>query len=420
MTLPVSEVLTRFRPEWRRPLPASWRVARIKHLAQVFAGGTPDRENGQNWEDGTIPWLNSGEVNQWLVTEPSAYITEEGFRHSSAKWIPKGALVIALAGQGKTKGMVAQLGIETTCNQSMAAIVPHVAATSRFLLWWLHSNYETIRNLTGDELRDGLNLEIVGDIPCPCPSTDIQRAIADFLDAETARIDQLVDKRNQMLFLLRERFEAQLAMAMKRAAYRKIALRHVCITIRDGTHLPPARVATGYPLLSVRNIVDGELVFREDDSQVSESDFKILSSALEPREGDVVLAIVGATFGKVALVGRMSPFVLQRSVAVLRANRELIQPSFLRLALEAREFQTLLKSSVAFSAQPGIYLDALSGFHVPVPDLAAQSVLTTEIEAARQTVQHAADILRAQVNLLLERRQAIITAAVSGKNEVPT
>jgi len=67
---------------------------------------------------------------------------------------------MALAGQGKTKGMVAQLGFPATCNQSVAAIIPTRRIRSRYLYWWLTANYFNIRNMAGGEARDGLNLEV--------------------------------------------------------------------------------------------------------------------------------------------------------------------------------------------------------------------------------------------------------------------
>ena len=108
--------------EWLPELPDSWDLVALRWLSQRYAGGTPDKANSAFWDDGDIPWLNSGAVNDGYITEPSEFISRAGFLGSSAKWIPKGALVMALAGQGKTKGIVAQLGFDTTCNQSMAAI----------------------------------------------------------------------------------------------------------------------------------------------------------------------------------------------------------------------------------------------------------------------------------------------------------
>ncbi|XXG30223.1 MAG: restriction endonuclease subunit S [Ferrovum myxofaciens] len=200
--------------EWLGEVPEHWENARLRWLSTRYSGGTPDKQNLDYWTDGNIPWINSGAVNQLLISEPSAYITEAAFKNSSAKWIPAEALVMALAGQGKTKGMVAQLVIPTTCNQSMAAIIPNQELAARFLFWWLTSNYQNIRNMAGGDLRDGLNLELLGDVACPLAPFSEQRTIAAFLDRETAKMDALVAEQEKLIAILKEKRQAVISHAV--------------------------------------------------------------------------------------------------------------------------------------------------------------------------------------------------------------
>lgn len=198
---------------WLESIPNGWGNASLKWISRRYSGGTPDKNNLEYWQDGEIPWLNSGEVNQEIITKPSTYISIEGFKNSSAKWIPVDGLLMALAGQGKTKGMVAQTKIRTTCNQSMAAIVINTGI-SKFFYWWLNSQYKNIRGLTSDEGRDGLNLEMVGSIICPIPTKDEQQKIADFLDFKTAQIDALIAKKEALLLKLQEKRSALITQAV--------------------------------------------------------------------------------------------------------------------------------------------------------------------------------------------------------------
>ncbi|TDS95644.1 MULTISPECIES: restriction endonuclease subunit S [Rahnella] len=200
--------------EWCNKLPQKWEGSNLRWLSIIYAGGTPSKNISDYWENGTVPWINSGAVNQGYVVTPSTYISQIGFENSSAKWIPKDSLVVALAGQGKTKGMVAQLSIDTTCNQSMAAIVLDRIIHSRYIYWWLTSNYQNIRNMSGGDLRDGLNLEILGDIQCPLPSDAECLNICNFLDHETAKIDTLIDLQQQQIELLKERRTALISAAV--------------------------------------------------------------------------------------------------------------------------------------------------------------------------------------------------------------
>ena len=202
--------------EWLGEVPEHWAITSLRWLSKRYAGGTPDKGNEAYWVEGHIPWLNSGAVNAFYIAEPSAHITNEGFANSSAKWIPEGALVMALAGQGKTKGMAAQLGIKATCNQSMAAIVPDRRLSPRYLYGGSQRITRTIRNLAGGEARDGLNLELIGAIPCPIPEENEQHAIANFLNRETAKIDTLVAKKRTLIERLKEKRTALISRTVTR------------------------------------------------------------------------------------------------------------------------------------------------------------------------------------------------------------
>ena len=200
--------------EWADKLPAHWNSVHLKWISTIYAGGTPSKTIESYWENGTVPWINSGAVNQTYILEPSTYITKTAYENSSAKWIPKKALVMALAGQGKTKGMVAQLGIDTTCNQSMGAIIPNDLSYARYLFWWITANYQNIRNMAGGDLRDGLNLEHLGDIHCPLPTKDEIKKITSFLDHETEQIDSLIVKAESAIQLMKERRTALISSAV--------------------------------------------------------------------------------------------------------------------------------------------------------------------------------------------------------------
>ena len=94
----------------------------IGSFAQCIAGATPNSKDPALW-DGNIPWMSSGEVNKRTIYSTDRCITQRGFDSCSTKMIPSGAVVVALAGQGKTRGTVARTRIELCTNQSLCAIV---------------------------------------------------------------------------------------------------------------------------------------------------------------------------------------------------------------------------------------------------------------------------------------------------------
>lgn len=199
---------------WLDKIPSHWDEASLKVLSKIYSGGTPNKSKEEYWADGLIPWLNSGSVNDFYIHSPSEYITEDALKNSSAKWIKKGSVLVALAGQGKTKGMAAQLMFDSTCNQSMCAIVPDSKLDGNYLLWWLSANYQNIRNMAGGDLRDGLNLEMIGSIKCPIPPLQEQLAIASHLNTLREKNTALTNKCKESIEFLRERRASLISAAV--------------------------------------------------------------------------------------------------------------------------------------------------------------------------------------------------------------
>jgi type I restriction enzyme, S subunit len=161
---------------------------KIGKLADVKTGGTPSRNEESYWLDGKIPWMSSGEINNRYVNKTKEFITDDGFKNSNATLLPKGSVMIALNGQGRTRGSVALLEIETTCNQSLAAIIPNTKTlNNEFLFFYLESIYQEIRQLTGDEVRNGLNLKLIREIKVPIPDLAFQKEGEHLKDVKTVK-----------------------------------------------------------------------------------------------------------------------------------------------------------------------------------------------------------------------------------------
>jgi type I restriction enzyme S subunit len=176
--------------EWIGEVPEEWGTGKIKYYSEISAGSTPDRTNELFW-NGDIPWMASGEVNQGVVTHTAEKITKLGLRNTSAKLLSKGTVMLALNGQGKTKGTAAILNIETASNQSLASFdVNNVVVNGYYLYYYFVANYSNIRGLKGED-RDGLNLKLVSNIEIPLPNIDEQLKIADFLDKKVAQLDKV-------------------------------------------------------------------------------------------------------------------------------------------------------------------------------------------------------------------------------------
>lgn len=421
--------------DWAETIPTHWREGKLRWLSTRFAGGTPDRANEAYWNDGTIPWLASGTVNQFDITEPSEYISEEGFKNSSARWIPRGGLVIALAGQGKTKGMVAQLQIEATCNQSMAAIIPQESLTNRFLLYWLGSNYQNIRNLAGGDLRDGLNLDLLGSISCPIPPIDEQRKISKFLDRETAKIDALVAEQEKLIELLKEKRQAAISHAVTKGLVPEAPMKdsgiewlgsvpkhwcltavgHVCEFISYGFTNPMPVTDDGPFMLTANDIGYGEISY-SSARRTSAKAFVALTEKSRPLKNDILLTKDG-TLGRVALHDG-SEACINQSVAVLRPSSRIIFPRFLELALLGSVYQEKMLFDAGGTTIKHIYITRLSKMHLMLPSFEEQQAIVSYVEDVLAKIDGLLSASSKAIDLLKERRSALISAAVTGKIDV--
>lgn len=168
-----------------------WRMRQIGDFTHVKAGGTPSTAVSRYW-GGDIRWMSSGEIHGKRITEVVGRITSEGLRESAAQLLPVGTVLMALAGQGKTRGTVAVSRVELSTNQSIAGILPSAEHDSDFLYYNLDTRYSELRGeSSGEGGRGGLNLTIIKKLDVLMPEVDEQRAIASALAAIDDEIDAL-------------------------------------------------------------------------------------------------------------------------------------------------------------------------------------------------------------------------------------
>lgn len=166
----------------------------------VITGGTPSTAR-QEYYGGTIPWLASTEIHQKRITKPTTYITELGLQNSSAKIAPEKSVLIALAGQGKTRGTAAYLTKPMALNQSLAALVTNEKCNSEFLYYLIESMYLPLRELSsGDGGRGGLNKKLIKGVLVTIPvDVDEQKEIANTLLAMDEEIRDLETERDKII-----------------------------------------------------------------------------------------------------------------------------------------------------------------------------------------------------------------------------
>lgn len=215
-------------PKLRFPeFSGEWEEKRINDYAECRAGATPDTKNSDYWDNGTIPWMSSGEVNNKFIYSTEKKITQLGYDKSSTQLLPINTVVIALAGQGKTRGTVAITKTEVCTNQSLCGILNSSELNSEYLFQFLSSQYKQLRasSTGGDESRGGLNLQIIGNFRLPYTSFAEQQKIADFL----SNVDSIIIAETKILNSLQKK---------KKALMQKLFTRQLRFKSDDGKDFP--------------------------------------------------------------------------------------------------------------------------------------------------------------------------------------
>ena len=155
--------------------------AAVKELADVVSGGTPNRDKAEYWDGGTIPWVKTTELQNNVIIDVDEYITEAGLADSSAKLLPAGTVLVAMYGQGKTRGMTAYLDIEASTNQACACILPSDKIDSRYLWKYFELSYNKLRSLAQGAGQPNLNGNMIKNFQVLVPPIEMQKEYVNFV-----------------------------------------------------------------------------------------------------------------------------------------------------------------------------------------------------------------------------------------------
>lgn len=303
-------------------------------------------------------------------------------------------------------------------------LVPLSTADPRFLVYLLRSDFYVgefswrSRGMGTAFLR--LHPENLLDTPFFVPAIETQRSIADYLDTETARIDALIEKKQRMMGLASELVGSKIESVLNSFVSNcpRPSLAYVLSAqITDGPHETPEFVESGVPFLSVDNIQNSQIDF-EHTRFISSEENARFSRKSKPIFGDVLLT-KAASVGKVALVATDVEFNIWSPIAILRPNRERLTPDYLWWLFRSPRIQMQLQLYATSSTQQNISMRDLSSIRLDVPSLDVQGMCVSQLNKVDAWSRNLLEKMVKDKELLIERRQALITAAVTGELEIP-
>jgi type I restriction enzyme S subunit len=363
-----------------------WQWVRVEDLAETCSGTTPSRGH-DNYFGGSIPWIKTGELRDNIIDNSEEHVTEKALRETSLKLLPKDTLLIAMYGQGQTRGRTGLLAREATINQACFAILPNEKFDPPFLQLWFQSSYERLRAKT--EFRGGNQPNLNGDVLrqelIPLPPLAEQRRIAGRLREQLAEVAKA-----------RTAVQAQLAaaQALPAATLREVfdndhgweskQLGDVLSDIQAGKCLncverraEPAE----WGVLKVSAVTWGE--FRPEQNKVVPPDF-VVPTEYEVQIGDLLISRSNTTelVGAVVRVKTTRPkLMLSDKTLRLVPRAELAAAEFLEFCLRSTRARQFIEgnSTGASSSMKNITQDTIRNIPVVVPPLDEQRAVAARL-----------------------------------------
>lgn len=212
-------------------------IKRLGEIAKISSGSTPARNNQDFW-NGDIPWVSTGELSSGFVNETREHVSLRAVHETSLKLLKPGTLLMAMYGQGKTRGIVSRLNITATTNQACASIEIKKDEPS-YVYYFLQFRYESIRKLSNGGSQENLSTEIIKKIKISLPPIAEQRKIAEILSAQ----DRVIELKTKLL------------------EEKKRLKKYLCQLIMGGNKI---KLARGYSVRLLSSITKKKLIKNKD------------------------------------------------------------------------------------------------------------------------------------------------------------
>ena len=421
--------------EWLGRVPEHWQLRRLKHMARFSGGGTPARDNPEFWS-GDIPWVSPKDMKSELITGAEECITAAGLSGSSSSMVPaERVLMVVRSGILKHTIPVAINSVPVALNQDMKAIwLDTDYLSSPFFMRWVQGLNDDLLKVW---LKQGATVESIeqdylSDTLIPVPSVSEREQIVQRLDRETARIDALIEKKTRFIELLREKRQALITHAVTKGLdptvkmkdsgvewlgevpehWEMVPLKYVTPSLTVGIVVNPSDYVAdeGLPFLYGGDIGEG-VIFAESARRIS-PEHSQRNAKTRLNAGDLVTVRVGAP-GVTAVVPPECEGGNCASVMLIRRGE--FNSDWLCYTMNSRVVRYQVEVVQYGAAQEQFNISHAVDFLIPVPPVEEQSQIASVLNQEGRRVDALLSKTECSIELLKERRSALITAAVTGQ-----
>ncbi|MCK7633666.1 MULTISPECIES: restriction endonuclease subunit S [Shewanella] len=364
-----------------------WEECKLGDIATLSSGGTPSRKISKYW-NGKIPWITTTLVDFNIINKAEEYITSEGLENSSAKVFPKNTLLMAMYGQGKTRGKTAVLGIDAATNQACAAIVLNQKVNTSYVFQFLFGRYAEIRELSNAGGQENLSSNLIKQIAISLPLLKEQTAIGNTFQKLDNLINQHQQKHDKLSSIKKAMLEKMFPKQGETAPeirfkgfsgeWEHFTIGYCSSLITKGTT----------PMTIGRSFVDSGISFVKVESvdeigNISQSKFAYIDAETDQilarsriKENDLLISIAGA-LGRAAIVKKeILPANTNQALAIVRLkNDSPVKVKFLYHFTKTKDFKDFVDASASQGAQPNLSLGDISNVRILAPKKEEQTAI---------------------------------------------
>lgn len=406
-------------------IPKDWKILKLKHLTRCLDGQRiPLNAIERGEKKGNIPYWGANKivdyVDDWIFYEQLILLGEDG----APFFDPNKDVAFLVNGK-------------IWPNNHVHVLRPFKKLVNPTFLTYAINCTDFSLYISGST-RDKLNQSDMDNICIRYCSQAEQTQIANFLDHETAKIDSLIEKQQQLIQLLKEKRQAVISHAVTKGLNPNISMKDsgvewlgevpehwvvcaikyiVSIPITDGPHETPIFIDEGIPFISAEAVSKGYINFDKKRACISERDHQRFSLKYIPKRHDIFMVKSGATTGVTAIVETDDVFNIWSPLAVIRCNKY-SYPYFVLNFFRSKQFNEALETNWTFGTQQNIGMGILGNIRITQPPILEAIKIIEYLDQINKKYELLISKVEIQIDILQERRTALISAAVTGKIDV--
>ena len=397
---------------------SNWTIKKMPQVVKWASGGTPKATVKEYYENGNIPWLIIGDLNDGVVLSSENHITKKGLENSSAKMISVGTLLVAMYG---SIGKLGITGIECCTNQAIAFAKELYGVTTKFMYYQMKYLKPKLISMGKGGTQKNISQTVLNTLDVIVPPIDEQQRIVDKIEELFSKLDKGVEELNKIKDQLKIYRQAVLKAAFD-LTDSKVKLEELCFFITKGT-TPPKNLSENnngkkeVPFLKVYNLTfNGQLDFSIEPTFVTKKTHLGFLSRSICLPGDVLMNIVGPPIGKVSIIpNTYSEWNINQAIARYRCLDRLNNKFLAYFLLFSGTIEQLKEKGKTTAGQFNLTLEICREIEIPLPSIEKQKTIVDYIESKLSVCDKIEQTMNETLQKAESLRQSILKQAFEGK-----